>query len=189
MTQSTVADKVAEYLAQGYSQKNVAQIVGIAESTVSEYMKDASFKEKLTALAAKPEYQQSRITRKYDDLEEKTLNSLRKIADNELTDVSDLTRILDSVSRNRAKNFTPVGGVGHPTVGITLIFPSAMVPEVNLDEQNRVIEIGGKSMRPMTMHAVKSLFNEMEQNKHAVEGESQRVNDDSEAHYEQRATA
>lgn len=190
MTQSTVADKVAEYLAQGYSQESVAKIVGISPSVISEYKDDPKFKEKLLELSARPEYQQARITKKYDTLEEKTLNSLTKIANSELTDVSDLTRILDSVARNRAKNFTPVGGIGHSTVGITLVFPVSMVPQVNLDEQNRVTDIGGKSMKPMDMHGVKFLFSEMEQNAQAVQGESKRVDESEEGDYhEQRATA
>lgn len=182
-------EKIAEYLALGYSEADTAKIVGVTPQTISGYMKDESFKELLKTTAAKPEYQQARMTRKYDDLEEKTLNSLRKIATNELTDVSDLTRILDSVSRNRNRSSTTVSGMVHPTVGITLMFPVGMAPQINLDEGNRVVEIGGKSMRAMSMLAVKGMFSEIEENRKAVTGESKRVEEEQGEDHDQRATA
>jgi predicted transcriptional regulator len=189
MSDNSKRTKIAEYIASGYSQEDTAKIIGVEPATISGYLKDEGFQELVKELSAKPEFRQNRISAKYERLEEKTLNSLGKIAGNELTDVSDLCKILDAVGRNKKNGFQPANGITNPTLGITLVFPNNILPQIQLDEQNRVIEIGGQSMRPMSMHNVKGMFAELEENKKAIQGESKREEESKENYNEQRATA
>jgi len=155
-------DTIADYLAQGYKQAEVAKIVGVTDAVISEYLKDEGFKELLKEKGQK--YVKGRLEIKYDALEEKVLNKLTSAAGSDFTAVSALVKILDAVSRNKHKNPIPLNSM-HPTIGITLVMPVQANPEIVLDNKNQVVSIGERTMLPMTTHEVKNLFHTIDMNK------------------------
>lgn len=176
-------EQIADYLAQGYSQEQTAQIVGVSASTISEYVRDEGFKELLKEKGAL--YQDDRINKKYSALEEKVLNQLTEVAKNGFAEVSDLCKILDAVSRNKHKNL-PTGNLTNPTLGITLIMNTNSQPNVVLDNKNQVIEINGSTMKAMPIMQVKELFGKIERDE---EKDKREKKEQEGVVYEQRAVA
>lgn len=152
-------EQIAEYLAQGLSQADVARILGCQPSTISEMVKTEGFQEMLAEKAKA--HQETRLTKKYSDLEEKTLNALRE--DVPMADVGDKVRILESLSRIKNANRPVAANVyQNPTIGLTLVMPVQNVPKVITDSSNAVIAIGDRSLAPMPIAQVKQLFKSME---------------------------
>lgn len=152
-------DQIADYLAQGFKQTQVATFCGCTEQYISELVKDESFKELLREKMRV--HVKSRIDTRYDLLEENTLKQLNGAL--ETADVTQLTRVLESIARIKSANkVVPVGSLTNPTQGITLVFKSEHIPRLEVDEKNRVISIGDKTMLPMPAKAVKDVFARME---------------------------
>jgi predicted transcriptional regulator len=164
-------EQIADYLAQGYTQSEVAKIVGVTEPTISEYVKDEGFKELLKDKAV--QYVGARIDKKYSNLEEKVLNKLTGITTDGFAEVGDLVKILDAVSRNKHKSI-PTGNLIHPTIGITLVMNASQQPNVVLDTKNQVIEIDGSTMKAMPLLEVKQLFGKIERDQTTEKQNEQR---------------
>jgi len=152
-------EQIADYLAQGYKAVQVAQFCGCTEQYISELLKeDERFKEILREKMR--EHIGTRLANRYDALEEKTLAEITNAINNNMLEVADLTRILESIARikNANKSVIPPGHHSNPTVGLTLIFPAEQQPRLITDEKNRVISIGDKTMVPMPAKAVRDIF-------------------------------
>lgn len=156
-------EQIIEWLAQGYTQADTAKIVGVTPAVITEYLQDEGFKELLRAKMQ--EHTNKRLNTKYDALEERTLKKIQESI--EMCEISDLTRVLESISRvknaNRVTNAQQQAGTyNNPTIGITLVMPQHQIPQVVTDERNQIIAIGSKSMAPMPASNVKTMFAEME---------------------------
>jgi predicted transcriptional regulator len=154
-------EQIADYLAQGMKQSEVANILGCEASVISELINhDESFKELFREKAK--QYVSQRINTKYDDLEEKTLNQLKE-AIAMAPEVSDLVRILEAIARIKTVNKVQnLGTYTNPTVGIVINMPAGMAPNIQTDSNNRIITIGGKSMEAMPVAQVKDMFANMD---------------------------
>lgn len=153
-------EQIADYLAQGFKQIEVANMLGCEPSVISELINhDEGFKELL--LEKKRQYTSTRIANKYDDIEEKTLNAIKE--DLPMADMSEKVRVIEAISKIKHANKLPNAGTyTNPTAGITLVFPSSNVPEMRIDEQNRIISLGARTMEPMPIDKVRELFGVME---------------------------
>lgn len=154
-------DQIAELLAKGYTAAQVSSMLGCSEAYISELFKEEGFQEILKPLIVK--YATERIDQRYDKLEEATIKQIQKRVNDDLVEMSDLTRVLESIARIRsAKKLPNANTYQNPTIGITLNFPAGSAPKLVTDDKSRVIAIGDRTMMPMPAKAVKHMFETME---------------------------
>lgn len=152
-------EQAAEYLSQGYKQVQVAEMLGCSVSVINELiLHDEAFQTLLRDKVAL--VKQAKGIKALDELEEQTIKSIKQQV-NEFTSLQDNLRVLETVTRVKAaqrgsqifaNNYT------NPTVGITLVFNADNVPNIEYDQNNRIVKIGERSMTPMPVADVKQLF-------------------------------
>lgn len=157
-------DQAIEFLAGGFSPADVATTLGCSEAAIKELLQD---KQVLADLASRAkELQQSRIEKRYGDLEEATLKQLK--TDLGMLDAASLCRVLETVAKNRVASRSPANHYQNPTVGemrgVTLVLP-ADAGQITVDSKNQVISIGSRNMAAMPVSGVQNLFAKLEESK------------------------
>jgi plasmid maintenance system antidote protein VapI len=164
-------EQIAEFLSQGMKASDVASVIGVQPSVISELINtDEGFRELLRQKIIAN--RQQRITTKYDTLEE---NTLKQLNDAVVTaEVSELTRVLESIAKIKAANKSVMFAnvYQNPTQGVVLQFPQQVVQQITLNDNRQIVAIGEQNLAPMAISKVKDVFASMDKIKDLKELEN-----------------
>lgn len=162
-------DRILTYLSQGLKPVQVASIVGVTASYISQLLKEASFVEALNAkraeLKVSLEDEDKALTNKYLSLEHRLLDSIETAMG--FAELPAIVRALEVVGNRQEKRLvrlaTPlrVPGEANSPVVVNITLPSHAIPEYSLSNQKEVIAVGGKEIVPLSSEGVKHLFHDL----------------------------
>lgn len=158
--------QLATQLAQGIKPTLVAKMHGIADSTLSELTKTPKFLEIFEPL--KEQFTNTRLDKRYAELEEASLKELQSRVTSEFVEVHQLTRILETLARvKQSKIPTPLGGLTNNglinlTQQVTLQLPDHAKSELVINEKGEIIAFGQRSLAPLQSSAVIDIFKQLD---------------------------
>lgn len=159
-------ERIATLLAAGIKAAQVATIVGISPSRISQLLQEESFKQLLDsklAEANEQDIEELAITAKYHAAEHLLLDQITQLAPvSELRDVVGALKVVADRQDKAKTRMNPVpvqGATIHQNV-IQLMLPSQAIkiPEIHIAGNNEVIGIGDNHLAPLSSQGVTSLF-------------------------------
>lgn len=167
--------RIATFLAQGLKPVQIASIVGVTASYISQLCGEGGPEGFIEAVKGKAIGQQEEgvseeelISSKYLAIEHKLLNAMESaMMGAELPALTGaLKAIIDRQERRAARKagIMVPGGMQNTQVNITVLqLPSHAVPEYQVNGQGQVLAVDGQCLSPMNSNAVKSLFKDKRQ--------------------------
>lgn len=199
---SSTREKIIEMLGHGVSQTVVAQAVGVSDGYVSqlleiEEVREAVAEKKSGKLAAHIETDGS-----IEDSERKALRLISKKLDNPLVSLSDATKTFAVL--NAARKKSEIGATGNNAGAVdmvTFVLPKAAKIMIQINTDNQIVEVDGKTTAPLPSKALPSLQRQLaiqdrvkelldrQQVIHSVPPHVEEVREKARAMDERRATA
>lgn len=164
-TQLSARDQFLSLLGQGMEPSEATRLLGLAPIVLTELLQDSDFKKELSAL--RRANRQEIIEDSYAKLESKTLRSLEKDLENDgMVTITEKTKILETVSRNRVAYRNPAAHYQNPTAHLTIevkVPQGAASQGVTIEQSTgQIIAIGERSMAGMPIGGVRKLFKEFD---------------------------
>ena len=161
-------DRIISYLAQGFSQQKVAEMVGCTQPYVASIATKEDFSSLIQAEKTRLQATQRNevLEKKYDDLEDKVIAQVKESMP--FAEFRDLSRTMEVLIRRKQQQaarggITVNGNAQFNTVVLSI--PQAAAPDITLNSQREVIAIGNKTLAPMQASQVRALFDNIEQQK------------------------
>lgn len=159
-------NKIVSYLAQGFSQVKVAEMVGCTQPYVSSIQASADFAALIQAerVRLQKEKRDEKAEKAYDDLEDKVMGQIKETLP--FAEFRDLSRTMEVLIRRKQQQSNQGGIVinGNAQINTVLLsIPQAAIPDITLNSQKEVIAIGGQTLAPMQASQVRALFDNIEQ--------------------------
>lgn len=169
-------ERIATLIARGLPAGQVASIVGLTPSRVSQLQKEEDFLnlvESKRAEGIKEAEEEQLLSDKYTAAEHQLLNQVLQLAPmSEMRDVIGALKVVaerqDRV-KNRQAGLLPPGQQPHQilnVVSVTLPSHALAAPLVTLNSSKEVVAIDNKPLAPLPAEAVVSLFNTMKGDSH-----------------------
>lgn len=140
--------RAIELLAQGIPQSQVAGVLGVTESAVSQLMADEDFAASVVAKKVAVSVKDEEFDGKLEGAEESALDGIvSRIKFGNLQQQLAAFRILNAAKRRKdSKNMMPAGNERVTN----LILPVIVLPHYVMNQQSEIIEVDGKSMMSAT---------------------------------------
>jgi len=152
-------DTIVAYIAQGFQASKVASILGCSEAYISEVQTEDWFPSALAEAKTKIKRNEdeTKLEDDYIKLESKVLTDIREQMP--FADFKDLVRLTEVLIR-RKQTAIPTGGIvfNQQNNTVLLQIPSAVAPEIVLNNKKEVVAIGNQTLAPMPIHGVRKLF-------------------------------
>lgn len=156
-------ERIATLLATGLTDAQVASIVGLSPSRLSQLRQEPDFQLLLSAKTAEAEakdIEEIALSAKYKAAEYALLDQVTQLsAVSELRDVTNALRVV-AERQDRAKLRANPILQNTPVINniVQLSLPSHAVPEVTLSKEREVIAIGTRDLTPLSSAGVIGLF-------------------------------
>jgi hypothetical protein len=164
-----VKSKLLHLLANGVSQGAAALATGVSDGYVSQLMMEQDFLQTLAGLRSRELESAIAHDAKVESLEEKVLAVLEKKLPY-VKNAVDAARIFVMLNNAKKRNALPgtegygnEGASGMQQVNITL--PKAAAVQINMNSNNQVIDVGGKSMATLPSKALPALATRLAEKK------------------------
>lgn len=165
----TKQDKILNFLSQGFKPAQIASIVGVTPAYISQLVKEPSFQEqyksRLATIEAETDMEEEeRLTNKYKAGEHVLLDSI--IGQAPMMEHRDQIRALEVIAARQEKRAARLLAIkqgpqqAHQTY-VQINLPAHALPEVRMNEDNEITQIGTRLMAPMSSEGVKNLFTQM----------------------------
>lgn len=148
--------RLVKLLGQGVTQKAAADACGVTPAYVCQCLAEEAFAQAVSDLKSARLVQYADRDKLADDIQYQALQRLQA-AVRVTTKVGDLLNIVSKMDTMKRSNATPVE-IGSAQV-VTVLLPTSLLPvmAVTVDQQNRVIDIGGNTMLPASNQEVERL--------------------------------
>lgn len=141
---SGTKQRALEMLAQGVPNGQVAQVLGVSDSAVSQLMQDEDFAKLVQEKRVQVSEQDEKFDGKLENGEERALDLiLAKMNFGNLGQQLAVFKTLNQAKRRKDSRMVQPAGTGHTT---TLVLPAVIVPVYVKNEQSEIIEVDGKTM-------------------------------------------
>ena len=141
---SGTKQRALDMLAQGMSNSQVANVLGVTDSAVSQLMEDEDFARLVQEKRVKVSQEDERFDTKLEVGEEKALdNILAKMHFGNLGQQLAAFKTLNQAKRRKDTRITQPQQNGHTT---NLILPAVIVPVYVKNSQSEIVEVDGKTM-------------------------------------------
>lgn len=157
-------ERISTLLASGLKAAQVATVVGVSPSRISQLLQEDEFKLLLDSKMAeqdKTDVEEVAITAKYHAAEHLLLDQITQLAPvSELRDVVGALKVVAD-RQDKAKtrlNPIPVAGTTIHQNIVQLTLPSQALPEIHISGSREVVGIGDNNLAPLSSQGVTSLF-------------------------------
>lgn len=165
-------DRIASLLASGLKPAQVATIIGVSPSRISQISSQEDFSLLLSsklALMEKEDIEEKTLTAKYLAAEHALINQVMEMAPiAELRDVTAALRVISERQEKMKARILPpslTNPLTAVTVNISLPSHALQAPLVQKTLQNEIIAIGNETIAPLNAGAVISLFAKLNKDK------------------------
>lgn len=134
-----------ELLAQGIQASQVAEVIGVTESYVSQLLADEDFAAQLSALKVESAKKDKEYDEKLDQAEEDFLD--RIVERSRMANLQQSMqgfKLLNSAKRRR--DSARGAGTGQPQTVVNITLPVAVMPTYIMNQQSEIVEVEGKTM-------------------------------------------
>ncbi len=166
-------DKIISYLAQGFSQQRVGEMVGCTDGYVSKVIQQENYAVLLEAESTRLKVlaRDEQTEKKYETLETRVLSQMSESLP--FAEFRDLTRTMEVLIKRKQQQGLHANSIvvnqNTQTNVVVLSIPQAAVPDITLNNQREVIAIGKQTLAPMQASSVRSLFATLEEKKRTLE--------------------
>lgn len=158
---TAIRDKIISYLGQGIQQSLVADAVGVTEGYVSQLLREPGVREEVAAKKAGTLEKDLAKDTLIEDVEMKALEQVKaKLTFAKLGEAANVFKIMNA-ARKKTVELPENDSAGIQLVTITM--PKAGMVAIQLNTQNQVIEVAGRSMAPLPSRALPMLANEVKE--------------------------
>jgi transcriptional regulator with XRE-family HTH domain len=171
-------ERISTLLASGLKAAQVATVVGISPSRISQLLQEEDFKLLLDSKLAEQDIrdvEEVAITAKYHAAEHLLLEQITQLAPvSELRDVVGALKVVAD-RQDKAKtrmNPIPVAGTTIHQNIVQLTLPLQALPEIHISGNREVVGIGDNNLAPLSSQGVTSLFASRRAAQQAAEGTS-----------------
>jgi hypothetical protein len=166
---NSTRDRVISLLGQGFSQTMVATACGVTPSWVSQLVDEPEVREEIARLRAGSLQEKVAADENLDKLEKKALQMLESklVYTRNPVDAARIFALLNKATRKTANSNPEHDAVAIQQVNIVLPKAAAAI-HIQLNQQNQVIEVEGRSMATLPSRALPSLAATREQEKLAA---------------------
>lgn len=138
-------NQALELLAQGIPASQVAEVIGVTESYVSQLLADEDFAAQLSTLKVESAKKDKEYDDKLDQAEEDFLD--RIVERSRMANLQQSMqgfKLLNSAKRRR--DSARGAGTGQPQTVVNITLPVAVMPTYILNQQSEIVEVEGKTM-------------------------------------------
>lgn len=138
-------NQALELLAQGIPASQVAEVIGVTESYVSQLLADEDFAAQLSSLKVESAKKDKEYDDKLDQAEEDFLD--RIVERSRMANLQQSMqgfKLLNSAKRRR--DSARGAGTGQPQTVVNITLPVAVMPTYILNQQSEIVEVEGKTM-------------------------------------------
>jgi transcriptional regulator with XRE-family HTH domain len=160
MSQSSKSrDLAIQYLAQNLAPSQVAGVLGVTESAISQLMADEDFMKEVNAAKEAASAEDLKFDERLDEAESRVLENIeRRIGMANMQQSLQAFRVLNG-ARRRKDARTHFGAAGSG-VTVNIMLPTSMVPKYIMNSQSEIVEVEGKTMASATPNRVTELLAE-----------------------------
>lgn len=155
---SSIRDKIIEMLGHGVSQTVVAEAVGVTDGYVSQLLERQDVREEVAAKKSQKLADHIEVDSGIESAERKALRLIDKKLDSPLVSLSDATKTFAVL--NAARKKSELGTMGNNAAGVdtvTFVLPRAAKILIQVNTDNQIIEVDGKTTAPLPSRALPSL--------------------------------
>ena len=150
--------RALDLLAQNIPSSQVAGILGVTESAVSQLLADEDFVAELDKKRLQLSEADEKFDQKLETAEESALDGvISRIKFGNLQQQLAAFRVLNQAKRRKDSKIQPHQGTGQVT---NLILPAVIVPVYVVNKKNEIIEVDGKTMLSATQSQLKEIVKE-----------------------------
>lgn len=154
-------DRAMELLGSNMTPSMTASILGCSEGLISQYMGEEEFATEVTKRRLKTLQATIQRDNKYDNAEDALLDKLKDL----IPSMFDPLKILRAIQViNGAKRRGAMGNIDPtttPQTVVPLVVPVNVAVQFLLNGNNEVIDVGGRSLTPMTQTGVMTKLREL----------------------------
>lgn len=159
-------ERIANLIAAGMTDAQIATVVGISPSRLSQIRKEEDFilllQSKQAELSIK-DVEEISLSAKYSAVEHLLLEQVSQMAPvSELRDVTNALRVIAERQEKAKSRLNPIVQSA-PVINtiVQLNLPSHAIPEVVLNQEKEVIAIGNRQLAPLSSEGVVGLFKKL----------------------------
>lgn len=169
----TKTDRIAQYLAEGMTAAQIADIVDVTASMISQLQKDERFQAKVEAarsvVAKEPPTEEIMLNNKYHAMEHRLLKCMEHASENaDLPAITSALRVVAERQDRLKQRAIPAQANQNLTI-VNIQVPAHAIPEIKMNSQNEVIAIGNRALAPMSSDGVRALFEQRKAQAIAIE--------------------
>lgn len=149
-------DQALQLLSQGLTVSQVAGILGVEDSYISQLMQNEDFSTAVVAARQQASAEDLAYDEKLDKAEEVFLERIEeksRLAN--LQQSMQAFKILNSAKRRKDRGVAPAAGVHATIVNITV--PAAIAPRFIMNQQSEIVEVEGQTMISATPKGLDTL--------------------------------
>ena len=157
-------DRIASFSAQGLNITQIANIVGLSVSRISQITKEEKYQlilDEKQAEIEKVDIEEASITSKYVAAEHALIQQVMEMAPvSELRDVTAALRVVSERQEKMKTRTTVVPPQQMTQVNVSISLPAHAIPgrTIEMTSNKQVIAIGNQTLAPLSSNAVTNLF-------------------------------
>lgn len=158
---SSVRDKIVGYLAAGVSQTLAAEAAGVSDSYVSQLLELDDVREEIAAKKSKKLERHIEVDTTIEEVEKDALKVVAaKVKFSNAREAAQIFSIMNAARKKADLGANP-GGTGNVDT-VVFVLPKAAKTMIQINSDNQVIEVDGKTTAPLPSKALPQMQKRLE---------------------------